>query len=142
MQGTRAIGLFCDDIREERSEQDTIIGIMPDNMTIGKFPSLLPKLGIYIRVHIDPQSPPSRIAAKLKTPWDENEIGGADHALIQEAAKQSIQRGLPISGIVLKAVVSPFRMQSPGLVSLTVSIDGGDDTPCALLNLLPAASSI
>src|SRR5689334_2870375 len=111
MKGTRVIGLFCDDIREEKSGQDTIIGILPDNMNVAKYPSVTPKLGLYLRVHIDPKNPASKIVAKFKTPWDQHEIGGADEDLIKQAVDQANEKKLPLGGIVLKALIVPFQMQ-------------------------------
>src|SRR5689334_701395 len=51
-----AIGFFCEDIRQEVNNVDTLIGVMPDNVAIGKnVPGMIPKLGIYVRVHIEPE---------------------------------------------------------------------------------------
>jgi hypothetical protein len=143
MRDTRVIALFCEDIREERSGQDTLIGIMPDNINMGRYPSAVPKLGLYIRAHIDPDNPPSQIVAKLKTSWAESEIGRAEKELIELAAEQSKQKGIPLAGVILKAIIAPFQLKQPGLALLTVSIDGGEDAPCAVLNFLepPAISS-
>jgi hypothetical protein len=136
MNGTTVIALFCEDIREERSGQDTLIGIMPDNINVDRYPSVAPKLGVYIRAHLDPDNPPSQIVAKFKTPWAESEVGRAEKQLIELAAEQAKQRGIPLAGVILKAIIAPFQLKQHGLALLTISIDGGEDMPCAVLNLL------
>jgi hypothetical protein len=146
MDGTRVVGFFCEDIRIEKTEQDTIIGVLPDTMAAPVFPSITPRLGIYLRVHIDPQKPPKKIVAKFSTPWGETfDVGLADGDLINSAVSQAAEKGLPLAGIVLKAMMAPFVMQTAGLAVATVSIDDGRDDVCAMLNMIeatePATSS-
>ncbi|MBA7476021.1 hypothetical protein ES707_11396 [subsurface metagenome] len=145
MEGTRAIAVFCEDIREEKTAQDTLIGILPDNMAVSAFPSVAPKLGIYIRVHIDPKTPPKEFSVQFRMPWDEiAEVGNADSKLINEAVRQARDSKLPLAGIVLKAMISPFIMQRSGLATLVITIDG-QESVCAMLNvkegITPASSS-
>jgi hypothetical protein len=136
MRGTRVVGFFCEDIRVEKTEQDTIIGVLPDNMAAQVFPSVTPRLGVYLRVHIDPRKPPRTIVAKFHTPWGETfDIGAADRGLINSAVDQATERGLPLAGIVMKAMMVPFLMKGPGLAMATVSIDDGKETVCAMLNM-------
>jgi Family of unknown function (DUF6941) len=136
MKGTRAIAVFCEDIREEKSGQDTIIGILPDNMAAAQFPAVAPKLGIYIRVHLDPKSPPNEITVQFKTPWGEVvDVGRADKALIDSAVSQAMEKQLPLAGLVLKALIAPFLMQTVGLAVATISVNGGKESVCAMLNL-------
>ncbi|SRR6266545_1445693 len=136
MEGTRAVGVFCDDIREEKSGQDTIIGILPDNMKLSQIPGVLPKLGIYIRIHIDPKNPPKEIRARLSTPWGQDfDVGHVDHATIATALKQAAVRDLPLAGIVLKAILAPFAFNSGGLATVSVIFDGKESV-CAMLNLI------
>ncbi len=144
MKGTRAVAMFCEDIREEKSGQDTIIGILPDNMALANFPGVAAKLGVYVRIHIDPKTPPREITVKFNTPWGENlDIGKADKTLIDSAVSQALDKGLPLAGIVLKALMVPFLMQAPGLAVATITVDGSENV-CAMLNLVrtePASST-
>ncbi len=45
-----AFALFCSDIRQEKGESDTIVGVMKDNLILGEIPNTIPKLSLYIRV--------------------------------------------------------------------------------------------
>ena len=51
-----AIALFCEDIREEKSGQYAIAGILPDRLNVKRLPTVLPKLGIYLRFHLNTAS--------------------------------------------------------------------------------------
>src|SRR5262245_1416449 len=62
------IALFCEDIREEKSGQDTIIGILPDALNVPQFPGALPKLGIYVRFHLNAESEFRSIRTRLRIP--------------------------------------------------------------------------
>lgn len=136
MKGARAVAFFCEDIREEKSEQDTIIGVLPDNMAAPRYPGVAPRLGFYARVHIDPNQPPSHIEVVVKTPWgDEIKAGTADGELIRTAVAQAKKNGLPLAGVVLKALLAPFVMKSSGLTLATINVDGEEEV-CAMLNLV------
>jgi hypothetical protein len=56
---------------------------------------------------------------------------------------QVSEKGLPLGGIVLKAVLAPFFLRGPGLAVATITIDGAENV-CAMLNVTgpnPAISS-
>jgi len=135
-------GFFCEDIREEKSGQDTIVGILPDNMFVATFPSVTPRVGIYLRVHFNPLKPPKKITAKFTAPWGESfAIGLAEKEIIDVAVAQAKERSLPLTGVILKAMMVPFKMQQAGLALATVSVDGGKDVVCAMLNLIEGTTA-
>jgi len=45
-----AITLFCEDIRHERNGIESLVGLLPDNISLPEFPSTIAKLGIYTRI--------------------------------------------------------------------------------------------
>jgi hypothetical protein len=47
MIGVRAMGVFCDDIREEVQGMHSLVGIYPDNVNVPVVPRMMPKLGLY-----------------------------------------------------------------------------------------------
>lgn len=142
----RAVGFFCDDLRQEVGDRDTIVGILKDTTTVAKIPCALPKLGIYIRVQFDPNDPPQRIAARLDTPWGEVvDLGNADRELIETARNNALRSKQPHAGVVMTGIVTPFLIRAPGLVTASVDFghdDGHDDwSICATLTLQAATDS-
>lgn len=137
--GVNGIAIFCEDIREEKSGQITLIGILPDNLNLNSLPGLGPKLGIYVRLAFDAKSPrPKEIAARLQTPWSEDrnfEIGHADADLIGASAEASNSSNLPVAGIVMQALISPFPIPTAGQIVVYIKVDG-EERPCGVLNLI------
>lgn len=142
MEGTTAIGIFCEDVREEKSGQVTLVGIFADNLNVPEFPSAIPKLGMFMRVNMDPNNPPKEITSHLKTPWGPDmSLGHADSVLIKTAVDQSRANHLPVAGILMKTVISPFEIPSPGQAVVSITVDGKESV-CAVLNLIgPIAST-
>jgi hypothetical protein len=52
MSGVSACALFCEDVRQEKTGGETLVGVMRDNLAMSSLPGVLPKLGIYIRMNI------------------------------------------------------------------------------------------
>src|SRR3954452_971566 len=73
MQPVSVVAFFCEDIREEKSGQDIIIGVFPDNLNLtpsgpseGAGTTVITKLGLYVRLHFDVNdTPPRQISARL-----------------------------------------------------------------------------
>jgi hypothetical protein len=73
MTVSSAVCIFCEDIREEKSGQDTIVGTLPDNLLINPPPpklqdakALMPKLGMYLRINLlADQDQPKAVSAKV-----------------------------------------------------------------------------
>src|SRR5450759_2714461 len=89
------VGLFCEDIREEVSGTHTIIGVMPDNITLaGQSPPpeagaslLFPKLAIYLRLNIETANKPEgSITARASIPgMPEMPLGELGRDAIEQA---------------------------------------------------------
>jgi len=137
MRPFTVIGLFCEDIREEKSGQDTIVGVLPDNLHTPRVPAALSKLGIYIRVQLDKEANPQTLKAKLRVP------GGSDipiaslEDLIGKAKIDAEIRKLPFAGLVARGVISPFPIPAFGKVEAIVEIDGIEYV-CGVLNVVGA----
>jgi hypothetical protein len=129
-------GVFCEDIREEKSGSETLVGVLPDNLSMTQLPGAMPKLAVYLRVMIDPHRPPKKIKSSIRTPWGQTiPLGEADDALIKTAVGQANANGLPLAGIVLKGLMSPFLVQSQGIILAVVDVDGKEITG-AMLNII------
>ena len=144
----RVVGFFCEDIREEKSGQLSIIGIMPDNLNIPAPPSvkegteraqgILPKLGLYVRAQIGLEDAPGPMEISLIFP-DGNtlKLSSFDADLIEAAKRQSKENGLPIAGMVSHAVLVVVPVTGPGKFLAVVDAKEGRQTRAAL-NLVVA----
>lgn len=120
-----AVCLFCDDIREERSGTDTIVGIFPDNLTIHQIPAILPRLAVYGRIVVSSENPPERVRVRIEFPWDQPPI---EHVILEGSrlaseAEGSRVKGSPILTVLVKAVLSPMPIQSAGRLLVFVFVD-------------------
>jgi hypothetical protein len=137
----RIVGFFCEDIRRERANTDSIVGILPDNMSISSTPAIIPKLAIYVRAHIDVNEPPHPIEMTLDTPWGETRLlKGAESSLVEQSQKSARDNNLPFGGIIMRALLVPFEVRAHGLVRVVATVAGAENT-CALLNLRPSPAS-
>ena len=128
MQAVSVIGLFCEDIREERTGQDILIGVLPDNLSVPSVPGALPKLGLYVRVHLDADSkPPQIITVKLiNTDHSEIPIQAWTQTVIDKGFADAKINGLPIVGLILKVQMAPFKIPAEGKLFSQITIDGED----------------
>lgn len=137
-----AVGLFCEDIREERSGQDTLIGILPDNLQLEQPPApgvpvarILPRLCIYMRINIDPSFDPGPVTTRLIYPnGEELNFGPLDPALIKKTRDAALEENKPLAGFISKVVLGNFNTKSEGRIRLVLSA-GGDDYLCGSLNI-------
>jgi hypothetical protein len=143
------VGLFCEDIREERSGQDTLIGILPDNLELAPTPTATPglriisRLCLYIRINVDPSFDPGPLTIRLIYPnGEELTFGPMDPALVKKTREEALADGKPYAGLISKVVLGNFNAKSDGRVRLMLNA-GGEDYLCGALNvrLLPAAAA-
>jgi hypothetical protein len=138
------VGLFCEDIREEVSGSHTIIGVMPDNITLAVPPSneaagsslLFPKMGVYLRVHLEPSHRPAgAISARVSIPGiPDLSLGELGPDAIEKAFADSVVKKFPLVGIIFKAVLSPLQITEPGLATAFVKIEE-KEIIAAMLNI-------
>jgi hypothetical protein len=99
----QVVGLFCEDIREKKSGQITIVGIFPDNVNIPPPPpsisnpevpqtTIIPKLGLYIRAHLGLEDDPGPMTVKLIMADGEQLVLGTFDAEIIAQSKNRHQK--------------------------------------------------
>ena len=131
----RAVAIFCEDIRAERSGQDILIGTMSDNLALPGAPVMLGRLGVYIRAYFDVSSKPEDIGGRIQFPWGQRlELGQADASLVKDALNQAKAQKIPLAGVVLKALFSQLLIESAGVVTAHIKI-GKREHLCGVLNL-------
>jgi hypothetical protein len=143
------VGMFCDDIREEKGGQTTIVGVLPDNVNLPPRPpgtsptarALMAKLGLYVRIHIGLEDDIGPMSVKLLMPdGTEIDMGSVDADVIALSKRQASEKGLPFAGIITNAVIQGFQVPLGGTIYGVVDI-GDQRLTCAVMNLIPAEGS-
>jgi hypothetical protein len=130
------IGLFCEDIREEKSGQSTLIGILPDNLAIAQIPLVLPKLGIYLRVHFDAKIDIGPVKVRIAVPNGPTlEIGTIAQELVSQTRIDAQAKRLPYAGAILQGVMGSFFVPTAGAVQAFANIEG-EDHLAAVINVV------
>lgn len=121
------IGLFCDDLRMERSGQETIVGVLPDNINVPSIPGAFPKLCLYVRLHLDLKNKPKAITFRLDSPDElEHPEVAIENEVIESSYKSADELGHAYAGIISRTIISPFSISQPGPFQIIVSIDGDE----------------
>lgn len=137
MPSWNAIGLFCEDVRQE-AQTISLIGVLPDNVQLQVIPSAFPKLAIYLRAHVDPAMDIKSISAKLRFPDGvENRLSEFDPALIKATLDGCRKSGAPIAAFIISGVAAPMPIQMAGRISIIMQIDS-DEVVCGTLNIQAA----
>src|SRR5262245_674883 len=120
MRPFKVVGLFCEDIRQEKSGQDTLVGVLSDNLSVPNAPVLIPKLGIYIRVQLDKDASPRTLRIKLRVPGGPDVPVTSLDDLISQARADADTHGLPFAGLIARGVISPFPVHALGKIEAIV----------------------
>ena len=136
MRPITAIALFCEDIREEQQGTSTIIGVLPDNLSVGPGPGFLPKLAIYLRIQIDHAVNVNTIRARIIfSDGRELDMAPFDLGSVEIAKKESIQNSISYTGLVGKAIIAPVSIQESGKVEVIMTVND-EEFACGTLRLI------
>src|SRR5664279_2225184 len=114
------LAIFCEDIRTEKNDQHTLIGVLSDNIAVPQIPGALPKLGIYIRAQIETGYIPKKIVVSFHdTTGAEIPLSNWEAAAIKNASDDAKATGSPTYGLIMTAIISPFRVTALGQAILT-----------------------
>ena len=136
MQPVSVIGIFCEDIRDEKSGQVTVIGMMPDNLGVSRFPCIIPKIGVLVRIHLDINFEPIPITCSIFFP-DGAEMTSAiiDKNSISKYTSDAKAVGAPFVGLIMRLVISPLKINEPGRILAIVKMDE-EELTCGALNVM------
>ncbi len=131
-----AVALFCEDIREEKSCQVSVIGIYTDNITVQSVPFQFAKLAVYIRITLSVDEPaPKEIALHL-VQTDNKEIPfsvfGSD--LVEKALRESREKGATRAGLIGSAILPGYRVRQKGRMNVIAKFDA-QEVLCGTLNV-------
>jgi len=138
-----AIGFFCEDVRQEMNNVETLIGIMPDNVAIEGVGGFLPKLGMYVRIHVTPDIDIESISVSVDFFNGEHrqEIGAFSRDQIEEEKRKIRISGGSLIGFICRGLLSPFPVPHHGPVRLKVRI-GEEEIICGGIRFVePAITS-
>lgn len=125
MLSRSVVTLFCDDVREEKSGKDTLIGVHPDNINVPSFPFSFPKMAIYTRINIDVADSPGEISIIISVPnQDDVLLSTLDTKTITDGQTQAKKDGSPMVGLIIRVTGTNFIVPAPGQVKLTAKIKG------------------
>ena len=127
MTDTRLIAaIFCEDIREERNGQVSLIGLFLDNVGVPAFPGMMPKLSVYARVMLPIEDPPPReLKLVLEPTWGrEIPFGVVDESQIRRAYETARADNAPRYGLLMWGSLVPFPVQEAGILWAKIFVDG------------------
>jgi hypothetical protein len=125
MQTPAVLAIFCEDLREEKSGQDTLIGTIPDNVQTN-VPGAIPKLCVYGRIHLDAKGDiPKNFTCKvIGSDGHEFILPGWEPSVVDNAFKASREKGMPLVGLIFRAGFHNFPCKKEGNVTVHIAIDG------------------
>jgi hypothetical protein len=131
-----AIGLFCEDIREEKQGTDTLVGILPENLLISqKPPAVLSKLALYVRITLESATNIESINIKLRTPEGTVlDLTTFDANLIKKTKQEASESNNPFVGLISKVVFGPFQVAKAGRYEALVELNQ-EVSVCAFMNV-------
>lgn len=124
------LGFFCEDIREEKNDLTSLMGVFPDHLNVatpdgqdiapGKNP-IVPRLSFYIRFNFDADSdlPLYEIRIVLAN-GNVLSLGSLAAELVSKAKSDAKEKRVPFAGIVMKGAVMNLPLVEPGFVRIEV----------------------
>jgi len=133
---------FCEDIRQEKQQIVSLIGVLPENVNVPKIPGALPKLGLYVRANIDLDLRPdvTDLTLNLRFP---NKSEHLLNTLKKEwilSEMDKVQSGGTYVGIVISAVAMNFNIPEEGLIQIVARF-AGKEYVCGQMNAKALAPS-
>lgn len=123
-----ALGIFCEDIREEAAGTITLVGVLSDNIGVPSVPGVMPQIAVYVRTVFDIDTRPEEYSVRLEVPWHEQPLFTqlTSEAEIANALDAARNEGAPSYGLLTYAKLNPFPIQAAGRALVIIRIDGID----------------
>jgi hypothetical protein len=136
MKPYEAVGVFCDDIREEVGGKITLIGIYSDNVNVTSIPGAFVQLSVYVRVHINLNFDAKEVILLMRlADGEEIQVGDFDPRIIKaQRAQQDTSNPSPYVGLVMQAQFIQLAIKQTGRMLAVVRING-EETIATSLNV-------
>lgn len=135
MESLRAIALFCEDIREEKGDTDSLVGILPDNIEVPRVPGAFVKLSLYVRLLVELGHEARHAELVLRSPDGmDRQLGAVEPGLVMKAVNDAREAGAPYAGIVMRVALNNYPVQQAGRF-LAVLRHGEDEIVCGFFNI-------
>lgn len=109
------VALFCEDVRVEQTGQETLVGVLPDNIQVAAIPGLMPKLATYVRCNFSSDFSLKTLRIKMIAPNGDVLMDNiVDQEIIQQTVRESSENGAAIYSIKSFAIFSPFNVAEVG----------------------------
>lgn len=120
------VAIFCEDIRFEKSGQETIVGVISDNVKVPAIPIEMPKIGIFIRSIFSPGFSISSLSFSFVGPDGAKLLSfSVEDEILKRAFNEAIEENLPFVG--LKSVaLGGVSIQAPGRYTVYAYLDGAE----------------
>lgn len=130
----RAMAWFCDDVRQERGNKETLVGVYSDSVTVPRFPGAFKKVVVVVHIHADLSESLDEIKLFLRAPnTSEEEIANFDLTDFEQGRQHAVGRGMPYLLVTAQVTVEPLKIEAEGVVEMTLQINGERMTVGALL---------
>jgi len=131
MRRNTAAAFFCEDIREEKNGAFTLIGIMPDTITVirpsddaaGKFVPMIPKLCIFARFNCDLRLSFKDAYVRVVAPDDSELIKYSMASDLREAIRLSNEKGNLLGGVNFRFIMGGFTVVAFGHMKVEMAVD-------------------
>lgn len=128
------MAVFCEDIREEKTGTQTLVGVYPDNLNIPKVPVALPKLAVYLRIALDPFVDADPISVWLISPkGEERKINDIDPKMVAQTQANIRKSGTPFATLISRIIAPAFPVTEHGRMKAVIRV-GTEEIICATLN--------
>jgi len=125
MNKINIVAVFCQDIREERDELISLMGILPDNINViaqdavastPGMPRLLSKLCMYVRIHFDPEFDLPEPHMRLVSSSNQTvQLGKIAADIVDRAKTEAKKKGNPLAGVIARLEVGGLPMRTGAL---------------------------
>ena len=121
-----AVTLFCDDIRNEKSEQKTLVGIYGFNFEVIKFPYTFSKLCAYSQFFYNVEMDVTEFSLRIFKDEELLAEAPAPEKFFDGTKKKNIQEGRPYGAVFGSAEFVSLEIDGPCTLYAVAQINGVD----------------
>lgn len=108
---------FCDDIRHERGDKVTLVGVYQNEMVLDEIPAIIPRLGISINLVMEPVDQ----AVPLTVEFGNMKVVGEGKVAFQ---KDDLPEEIKTRTITSHVVFSPLEVPAEGVMAVKAEFGG------------------